>query len=583
MFWLKRILSIALGIGACFLIDRFAHSRDDYTLRLIVLSGLYVTLAVSLNLINGITGQFSIGHAAFYQVGAYLAGFTTVTYFQNQRGMAGPGWIVALAGLVMAIFGAAVFVSPEEKSDKIKFVSNLLALLGVLVFVGSWFVNVPFEPYIILGLFAVALWFRTPPESAKSTAKWGAFILAFGALFYLFFSFGPKLPELPWLIVMVVIGSVGAAVAGLVVGLPSLRLKGDYLAIVTMGFGEIIRIEVQNSKALGGSYGMNITPKIQPVWLVWLLAFSCIALCRNLIKTAHGLPFLSVREDEVASSAMGVNVTRVKVTAFVIGSMFAGGAGALLAHYEGFITGATFAMDTSFIILTMVVLGGTGSITGSVVSAILLAYLPEYLRGLKGADGAALMVSGASVLAGLLAVVVAVAIIKRVMDHVYKPKPIKAAMYVGALVAALVSKIVFGILINKVASLRDMMIQAGQLRMVVFAVVLIVLMLLRPQGMFANSEFGWGVLEGPWSWLKAYVWTRFRLNAQKAGALLVGGLILVGYAFVRLNSLQSQIGSVVTHRNDWLAFGILGIGSVVSIIGVVSLIAALGGRGGSRI
>ncbi|MEL4881531.1 hypothetical protein AAEH85_21510, partial [Shewanella algae] len=91
-------------------------------------------------------------------------------------------------------------------------------------------------------------------------------------------------------------------------------------------------------------------PKFQLVWPVWILAFLCIAICRNLLKTAHGLPFLAVREDEVAASAMGVNVSGVKVTAFIIGSMFAGAAGALLAHFEGFITPATFAMDVSFII-----------------------------------------------------------------------------------------------------------------------------------------------------------------------------------------------------------------------------------------
>ena len=384
MFWLKRLGSLAGGIGLCFLIDFFAHKQDDYAQRLIVLAGLYVTLSVSLNLINGITGQFSIGHAAFYQIGAYGAGFLTVTFFK----------------------------------------------------MGS-------------------------------------------------------MPPVAWLLVMLLAGAVIAGIAGFIVGLPSLRLRGDYLAIVTMGFGEIIRIEIQNTPALGGSYGLQHITVIKPIWLVWLLAITCIAVCRNLIKTAHGLPFLAVREDEVASAAMGVNVTRVKVTAFVIGSMFAGAAGALLAHYEGFLTGNFFSMDVSFIILTMVVLGGTGSITGSAVAAAFLFYLPEKLRDLKTAQGTPITVSAASIAAALLAVVVAVAIIKRVMDHSHRPKMQKAGFYGLALVAAFASKLVLGMPLSKIPALENIKIEAGNLRMVIFAVTLIVLMLLRPQGIFGHHEFSW--------------------------------------------------------------------------------------------
>ena len=111
--------------------------------------------------------------------------------------------------------------------------------------------------------------------------------------------------------------------------MPSLRLRGDYLAIVTLGFGEIVRIIVQNTDALGGPYALDGIPKIQYIWLVLILTITCIAVCRNLVKTARGLTFLAVREDEVASQAMGVNVTSVKVTAFVLGSAFAGAAGVL--------------------------------------------------------------------------------------------------------------------------------------------------------------------------------------------------------------------------------------------------------------
>lgn len=373
-------------MAGCFLVQVLAGKMlDTYTQRIIVLAALYVTLAVSLNLINGITGQFSIGHAAFYQVGAYLAGYVTLNFY----------------------------------------------------------------------------------------GKWGG------------------LQGLPWLLLSVLLGALAAAIAGLVVGLPSLRLKGDYLAIVTLGFGEIIRIVVQNQPQLGGSYGLTVQPKFQLIWPACLLAVICIAVCRNLLKTAHGLPFLSVREDEVASSAMGVNVTQVKVAAFILGSAFAGAAGALLSHYEGFITPQTFGMDVSFIILTMVVLGGTGSITGSALAAAFLSYLPEYLRGLKGAGGQDLTVSGAHVVGGLLSVVVAVAVIKYVLDHVHQAKGTKAMMYIGALIGSFALYFAFAAMLAGVPALHDKAIAAGQLRMVIFAVTLIVLMLLRPQGIFAHHEFSW--------------------------------------------------------------------------------------------
>jgi branched-chain amino acid transport system permease protein len=290
---------------------------------------------------------------------------------------------------------------------------------------------------------------------------------------------------------MMLAGAAGAAVAGLVVGLPSLRLRGDYLAIVTLGFGEIIRIQVQNTPVLGGSYGLNVEPKIQSVAFVWLLAILCIAVCRNLLKTAHGLPFLAVREDEVASSAMGVNVTRVKVSAFILGSAFAGAAGALLASYEGFITPATFAMDVSFIILTMVVLGGTGSITGSVISAMFLSYLPEYLRGLKDSNGGTLMLSGGTVIASLIAVVITVAIVRWIYADGSKTRVQRVARLFGAIAFGFIFQALLGFGFNHIPKLLESKVEVGQLRMVIFALTLIVLMLLRPQGVFAHHEFSW--------------------------------------------------------------------------------------------
>jgi len=178
---------------------------------------------------------------------------------------------------------------------------------------------------------------------------------------------------------------------GLVVGLPSLRLRGDYLAIVTLGFGEVIRIVILNIDELGGARGLSGIPNVLqsggikhlPFFWTYLIVILVILVSRNLLSSVRGLTFLAVREDEIAADAMGVNTTKVKVTAFVIGAIFAGMAGAIFAPLNLVITPDTFNMDTSIIITTMVVLGGTGSITGSVLAAAFLTAMPEVLRGMQ--------------------------------------------------------------------------------------------------------------------------------------------------------------------------------------------------------
>ena len=392
MNWFVRLGSVALALAFVFGVDGFAHQNlSDYGYRLLVLAGLYVTLSVSLNLINGITGQFSIGHAAFYQVGAYAAGFCSVKFFAAQS------------------------------LDK-----------GV------------------------------------------------------------------WLVAMMVVGALVAAVAGLVVGLPSLRLKGDYLAVVTLGFGEIIRILTNNIDAIGGSYGLSIQPKVNVLPYAWLLAIAAIAICRNLLKTAHGLPFLAVREDEVASSAMGVDVTRVKVTAFLIGSAFAGAAGALLAHFEGFINPDMFKMDVSFLILTMVVLGGTGSITGSTLAAMLLFAIPESPRFLVDKSGNPLLVTGAMLAAGVICLVAGVYAIKRVSDHYHGTKTRRTGLIFGVVLGAVLGTMLLAGLLSFVPFLAAKTWPASSLRMVLLAISLIVLMLLRPQGMLSHHEFSWAFVRRLW-------------------------------------------------------------------------------------
>lgn len=274
--WLP--LLIALGVAAFteyFLIGEI----NAYLQTIVIYSGINIVLAVSLNLVNGFTGQFSIGHAGFMAAGAYASAFLTMTY------------------------GAA------------------LAQAGV------------------------------PP----------------GLSFFLF----------------TIVGGLLAAAIGFAVGLPSLKLKGDYLAIVTLGFGEIIRVVLLNTEAVGGARGMYGIPK--STTFLWV-AFWCIVVCSTvwrLIRSTHGRAFLSVREDEIAAESVGINTTQYKTRAFVLSSFFAGVAGSLFAHHLAYLNPSSFGFMRSFDVVVMVVLGGMGSISGSVVAAIIITVLPEALRPLQ--------------------------------------------------------------------------------------------------------------------------------------------------------------------------------------------------------
>ncbi|MGZ3696449.1 MAG: branched-chain amino acid ABC transporter permease [Bdellovibrionota bacterium] len=255
---------------------------DPYFFAILMYAGVNITLAVSLNLVNGFTGQFSMGHAGFMSVGGYMAAYLS-TLLQGAH----PEW-----------------------------------------FLGGMLTNV-----IFVGLLAM--------------------------------------------------GGLAAAATGYLVGLPSLRLKGDYLAIVTLGFGEIIRVIVLNVDAIGGARGMPNIPGLSTFGWVYTMVVVSVFTIWRLVNSAHGRAFLSVREDEIAAEAMGVNTTRAKVRAFVIGAFFAGVAGGLFAHYLRYLNPQTFDFNRSFEIIIMVVLGGMGSVTGSVVAAVFLTVIREALRPLQ--------------------------------------------------------------------------------------------------------------------------------------------------------------------------------------------------------
>ena len=185
--------------------------------------------------------------------------------------------------------------------------------------------------------------------------------------------------ELPF-ITGILLGAIVAALAGLLVGIPTLRLKGDYLAIATLGFAEIIRIIFLNIEYVGGAAGMQITH--QTTWTyAFFGVFITILVISNFTNSRHGRACISIREDEIAADAMGINTTYYKVVAFAIGSFFAGVAGAIYAHNFYIIQPTTFGFLKSFDILIFVVLGGLGSLSGSVIAAIFLTFVSTYLQG----------------------------------------------------------------------------------------------------------------------------------------------------------------------------------------------------------
>lgn len=265
--WIRKLISLILTFGIIQLLISLdiINSYLQTTLATICIN---IILAVSLNLITGFTGQFSLGHAGFMSIGAYTCALITL---------------------------------------------RVPSVLG-----------------FIIGVFA---------------------------------------------------GAIMAAIVGFLVGLPTLRLRGDYLAIATLGMAEIIRIIFLNLDSItNGAAGLQDIPHFTN-W-PWLFVFTAgtILIISNFIKSSHGRACISIREDEIAADAMGINSTKYKVMAFTIGAFFAGIAGALYASTFNFIDPKIFSFSKSIDILVIVVLGGLGSISGSVIAAILLAIITTYLQ-----------------------------------------------------------------------------------------------------------------------------------------------------------------------------------------------------------
>ena len=204
-----------------------------------------------------------------------------------------------------------------------------------------------------------------------------------GAIFWKS-GYGASLPAGLSIIIGLIFAGIVAAIFGIIIGVPALRLKGDYLAIITLGFGEIIRVCIINLPSItGGTPGLMGIPKYSTFLVVYIAVVISCAIIHMLMKSRHGRAILSIRENEIAAESCGINITYYKVMAFAVSSFFAGIAGALYAGYQGLLTPASFDFMASINILVMVVLGGMGSMIGSIIAAAVLTSLPLALQALN--------------------------------------------------------------------------------------------------------------------------------------------------------------------------------------------------------
>ena len=284
----EKILTILALIVLGILVYLAENNLDAYKLRILNLGAIYITLGVSLNLIYGFTGQFSLGHAGFMAIGAYVT---------------------------------TLLVLPPYYKEMIYILEPL-----------AWPFTVIHAPFIV-------------------------------ALF---------------------LSGLFAAIAAFIIGLPVLRLKGDYLGIATLGFAEIIRIVANNiPRVTNGALGIKGIPEFTNLWWSVGVAVVTIYIIKGLIESSYGRALMAIRENEIAAEVIGINLTYHKVMSFTISAFFAGVAGGLFACLLTTIDPKAFMFVMTFNILIVVVLGGLGSITGTVLAAFLFNYSLEYLRPIE--------------------------------------------------------------------------------------------------------------------------------------------------------------------------------------------------------
>src|SRR5436190_11126881 len=350
-----------------------------YNQRVVMLIGFNIILAVSLQLINGFSGQFSLGHSGFMAVGAYLAAYPCLNYSQKLTDPATPLLFYLALAIVVAVIGALLLGVFLLIRQTVKLHPSLPAILMV----------------VLLGWLVWDIYWASQSEIVPPYLVWSKSIeLTRGGFAWMIDHGSPTAGKVAMLIpvaarepmtflVLVIGGGCCAAVVGFVVGLPTLRLRGDYLAIATLGLAEIIRIVIQNSQPLGGALGMIGIPKYTSfAWLYGAAAITIFVIWR-VAYSARGRAIMAVREHEIAAAAVGIDTTRQKVSAFIIGAFFGGVAGALFALHERSITPGYFGLTKSIEIVVMVTLGGLGSISGAILAAIVLTLLPEMLRAIS--------------------------------------------------------------------------------------------------------------------------------------------------------------------------------------------------------
>ncbi len=285
----RRLLNLS-GIAVLLVFFSLANAfLDPFPMQIFKLCAINIILALSLNLLNGFTGLFSLGHAGFMSIGAYTVALLTLTADQKAMNF---------------------FLKPIE----------------------PWLaqVSIPFLPALI-------------------------------------------------------IAGLVAAFFGFLIGAPALRLRDDYLAIATLGFSEIIRVVFTNLQSVtNGSLGLKGLPRFTTMWWAWGTAAVTVVVLVSLVNSSYGRAFKAIRDNEIAAEAMGIDVFRVKLLSFVISAFFAGVGGALLAHHLTTIDPKQFMFLKTFDVLLIVVLGGIGSISGSVISAVVVTIMMEALRFLDG-------------------------------------------------------------------------------------------------------------------------------------------------------------------------------------------------------
>lgn len=333
------------------MIEQFlSQFMSSYQIQILSFIGIFTILAISLDIINGYTGQFSIGHAGFMAVGGYVAAYLT---FYHQ---------------------------------------------------------IPF-------------------------------------------------------VLATIAGALTAAFFGLLIGIPTLRLRGDYLAIATLGFAEIIRVILLNLDVVGGARGFAGIANLSNFDTVFFFTIVSFLLLYNFTRSSYGRALQSIREDETAAECMGVPTTYFKVLAFVVAAFFAGLAGSLYGHYLMFLHPNDFGLLRSIEILLMIVLGGMGNLWGAFLGAIVLSILPEALRDYQG-----------------IVYVLAVIYLIGVAISYQKGKQNLVRWFAGIVVAGV------GVALLLIYGKELIIKYAGQMRMIIYSILLILMMIFQPSGLFGLAR-----------------------------------------------------------------------------------------------